>query len=79
MQTVWKYPLHLEDSQVIQVPSGAQLLTVQMQGVATIRALVDPSKELKPLEVRIVGTGNAGPDVTGFTYLGTVHVFWKWS
>lgn len=85
MKTVWKWPLVLTDAQVLPVPAGAQPLTVQMQGPPTLWALVDTDANTRPFEVRIVGTGNRGPDVTGFTYLGTVqdrifvwHVFWRW-
>ena len=84
MKTIWKYPLRIDDAQTISIPAGAQLLTVQMQGPPTVWALVDTDADLARIEIRFVGTGNQGPDVTGFTYLGTVqerifvwHVFYK--
>lgn len=60
MQTIYKYPLRIEDEQEIEMPSAAKFLSVQVQpGVGPcLWALVDtdniPSKRM----IQIRGTGH---------------------
>ena len=64
---VWKSPLEVTDSQVLELPAGAQLLSVQVQhGSPQIWALVDPSLYTEPRQIRIVGTGHSAADVGRF-------------
>lgn len=64
MATIYKYTLEIEDHQEIVMPSGAELLTAQMQnGVACLWALVDPVKVPEKRGIVIRGTGHeiSGP------------------
>lgn len=80
-KTIWKFPLDLEDSQIIDIPIGAKFLTAQVQGCICIWAVVDPGKVSERRRILIRGTGHP---FTGSEerYIGTVmdrafvwHVF----
>jgi len=58
---IWKYPLQLTDTQTVEMPEGAQILTAQRQGqTLCLWALVDCEPELpkQNREIEIIGTGN---------------------
>ena len=58
MKTIWKYLLPLQERPSIDMPEGAEILSVQFQReVLTMWALVDPSKPLKARHFEIAGTG----------------------
>ena len=47
-KTIWKYQLDTTDKQTITMPFGAEILSVQMQGLnPCMWVLVNPSKELE--------------------------------
>jgi hypothetical protein len=76
--TVWKYPLRITDTQPVNMPEGAQILSVQFQGEALcLWALVDTHKPQTQRIIRIIGTGN--PIVEYGTapviFIGTVQQF----
>ncbi len=56
---IWKYKLGVINSQIIVMPSDAQLLSVQVQNdQPCLWALVDPKKaEVEDRTIEIVGTG----------------------
>lgn len=63
---IWKWPLAITDRQTIEVPAGAKLLTVQMQGDhPQIWALCEETNFLTTREIAIYGTGNPMPDEPG--------------
>jgi hypothetical protein len=71
--TVWKYLIDADDSQSIAMPSGAEILTVQVQGgIPFLWALVDPRRPLEHVLVQIVGTGHPF-DPMG-EYVGTYQI-----
>lgn len=74
---IWKYPLEVIDLQIIAVPLGAKILTVQMQGdTCCLWALVDetePESHKVIKHIAIYGTGNPLPDDTG-TYIATFQM-----
>lgn len=74
-RTIWKWSLVVTDVQAIQMPGGAQLLAVQMQGGAPqLWALVDPTEAHKEMRtIRIFGTGNPIGEYPG-DYLGTFQL-----
>ncbi len=76
MRTIWKFPLDLTDKQTLNMPQGAQALTVQMQrGQPCLWALVDQDAPREGLEVRIHGTGHPISDnLDGFTYMDTFQI-----
>lgn len=84
--TIWKFQLELADRQTVEMPSGSQILTVQLQhGKPCIWALVDTSQTGKEIRViEIIGTGNPIPNpedkreyIGTFQFMGHLvfHVF----
>ncbi len=57
---IWKFPLELADVQEVEMPSGAQLLSVDsQQGTLCLWAMVDLDSGTKERHViDILGTGN---------------------
>lgn len=73
-KTIWKFPLEITDEQSIDMPRGAQLLNVAIQGAhCCLWAMVDPSKIREGRKVNIYGTGHALPDDPG-RYIGTFMI-----
>jgi hypothetical protein len=63
MKTIWKYPLAVMDEQIISMPQGAFLLSVQVQrnrggNNVCLWALVDDSAPEEGRRIRMVGTGH---------------------
>lgn len=78
MKTIWKFKLAIGYSQVIKMPKGAEILTIQMQGInLCLWALVDPEKETKVRTIETHDTGNSMPEVdllkTARKYIATVQ------
>jgi hypothetical protein len=74
VKSIWKYPLNLVSEQSVDMPQGAQMLTVQMQHEQPhIWALVDPASPKVGRFVMIYGTGHGIPDDTG-RYVGTFQL-----
>lgn len=70
-KTIWKYQLRPVTRQVVDMPEGAQILTMQLQhDVPTLWAEVDPEALLVERDFEIVGTGNGVPPEP-HAYLGT--------
>jgi len=88
-QTIWKYPLQLTDVQLIEMPVGADILSVANQHNelclwARVNPLADVAKRNRM--IAIVGTGKPAPDPDSAEFIGTVlthggdlvwHVFAK--
>lgn len=56
---IWKFELGFTDFQQIWMPSGAKILTVQIQnGIPCLWAMVDSIAEYEWRNIGIVGTGN---------------------
>ena len=74
MRAVHKYPLTLTDTQVIEFPLGAQILSVQEQhGTLTMWVLNDLQPiGMVPYRIRIHGTGHTITEYPG-EYVGTVQ------
>lgn len=61
-KTIWKYELQPVDSQNIQMPVEAEILTLQVQnGQPQLWALVDPNAEMTTRHIEMFGTGNIIP------------------
>lgn len=56
---IFKYPLKIKSEQIIEMPLGYQILTVQIQGeVPYLWVIVDKNeKQIIDCKIRIVGTG----------------------
>jgi hypothetical protein len=76
MKTIHKYHLALAEVQVIEVPQGAQFLTVQMQGERLcVWAIVDTTHQNAHESFVIVGTGALLPDTSNWQYMETVQQY----
>ncbi len=72
---IWKYQIPVKDEFKIEMPSGAQVLTVDTQSnQPCIWVMVDPNalEEFRPF--RLVGTGHPCNDVSADQYIGTFQV-----
>lgn len=78
MKTIYKYPLAIEDFQIIQLPKGAKILCVQAQeDQPQLWAVVDTlaakrTDSYEPKHIITIATGGPMPDVG--KYLGTYQV-----
>lgn len=55
---VWKYELKTELNQIIEMPKGAEILTVQTQnGHPYLWALVDPEQPKEERHIEVFATG----------------------
>lgn len=74
---IWKFPLEVADQQKVKMPTGAKILTAQMQGdTCCLWALVDETRPRFEFEIRdiaIYGTGNPMPDEPG-DYIATFQI-----
>ena len=56
---IWKFPLEVTDDQIVNIPFGATVLTVQEQhGSPCMWALVEPTNTPEPRSFHIAGTGH---------------------
>jgi hypothetical protein len=70
---IFKYPLRVDDRQTVQLPKGAELLTVQTQhGSPCLWALVDEAAETESRVILMHGTGH--PISCLGKYLGTFQL-----
>jgi len=77
MKKIFKYPLEITDTQFVELPLGAEILTAQMQGdQLCLWAMVNTSPDAitKNRRIEIIGTGNPVP--TGdLKYISTFQVY----
>lgn len=72
MKSIWKYPLHLTDSQYFEIPAGAKPLCIHLQkGTPTVWFEVNLANSKKSREILIIGTGRMISQIERFTYLGS--------
>ena len=77
MLTIYKYPIPIEDHFTLELPEGAKILTVQMQGgMPQLWAMVDSEKEKKTRYFRLGRTGYPlGDDYLRIVnYIGTFQI-----
>lgn len=85
MRTIYKYPLEIVDTQIIEVPGifgfensfNKQFLYINVEyGVPYLWCIVDTnSKQKRKIKLRIVGTGNPMPEFLGNKdYLGSYQL-----
>lgn len=74
MKAIYKYPIKIVDKQVIEMPIGANILSIQMQnGIATIWAIVSTKECFTPVKIRIFATGEEIPSGSVLRYIGTIQ------
>ena len=77
MKTIWKFPLQSIDRQSVQMPQGAEILTVQTQrGQPCLWAIVD---DVAPMERRVLEIFGTGHEIheemeTERKYIGTFQL-----
>lgn len=74
IQTVWKFPLALAQTQDVLMPAGARILSIQVQDeMLCAWALVNPEADRERRYFLIVGIGHEMPKGR-YTYLATVQM-----
>jgi hypothetical protein len=74
MKVVWKFKMVPIDTQEIEMPVGAEILTVQAQGDSPMLwALVDPVKKKEMRKFLMLGTGHETEE-KNLTYIGTFQL-----
>lgn len=74
-RAVWKFHLGIADSQLVEMPLGAQLLDVQvLQGQLVLWALVLVDAIKRERRIGIYATGYVHEDIKG-QYVTTVQTF----
>ena len=74
--TIYKYPLLVLDTQVVELPVVHDILTVQVQNEEVcLWAMVDTSETSKEkVVIRMFGTGHPVPDSPGIEYISTIQL-----
>jgi len=71
MQAIWKFPLEVTDSWRVEMPAGADVLTVQTQrDKPFLWAIVDTEEEVVVRTFATYGTGHEHFSISG-QYVGT--------
>jgi len=76
MKKIFKYPLEITDTQFVELPLGAEILTTQMQGnQLCLWAIVNtlPEAVKKNRRIEIIGTGNPMP-IGDLKYISTFQM-----
>lgn len=74
MNSVWKYPIPVDDRFFIQMPRGATALTVQVQREEPqLWARVDPTAPIEERRFALCGTGHLRADING-RYVGSFQL-----
>jgi len=76
MKKIFKYPLEITDTQFVELPLGAEILTAQMQGnQLCLWAIVNtlPEAVKKNRRIEIIGTGNPMP-IGDLKYISTFQM-----
>lgn len=76
MRTIWKYELNITDTQTLEMPKGAKILSVSNQrGKLQLWALVDDMNDLEDRDIEILATGEPVPYANTFReFIGTVVI-----
>jgi hypothetical protein len=75
MNTIYKYRMEPNCGGSVEMPKGAQVLSVQMQGgLPCLWAKVDTTRSLERRSFDVYGTGNAMPDDPRLVYVGTFQM-----
>ena len=73
--TIWKYALEVVDEQMIDMPMGAQVLSVQVQhGVPCLWVRCNPDAQTAPVRVVTVGTGHPAEIGYSMQFIGTYQL-----
>jgi len=78
-KAVWKYTLEVADEQIIEMPIGAEMLTVETQrgfdaDWPTLWALVDVDADKSQRKIAMRGTGHHADGLEAARYVGTAQL-----
>jgi len=74
-KSIWKFALETIDIQHIEMPTDAEILTIQTQDeIPCIWALVNPDAPKRTVYFEIFGTGDRIRDTTKRKYIGTYQL-----
>lgn len=78
MKTVWKYKIDMTHLQTLQMPEGAQVLSLQKQGSRSeddmfLWCLVNTDRPMRERTFVLVGTGESIDDLPGAEYVATMQ------
>jgi hypothetical protein len=75
MRTIWKFPFEVADVLEILMPSGAEILDVQVQhGQPCLWALVHSERPTVRRRFRVFGTGHLIEGMYAAKYVGTFQI-----
>lgn len=75
MQTIWKFPLPVNDRVEVSMPRGARILHTAVQnGVVCVWAIVDPNNQREQRCFFIKGTGHSAHELEETPHVGTVFL-----
>lgn len=70
---IWKFPINTTDIQSVNMPTGSQILCVQLQnGTPCLWAMVSPHMEPSERIIRVYGTGH--PINENVKYIGSYQM-----
>lgn len=76
MKTIYKYEISMVPEQVIHMPKGSEILSIQRQHYGLMLwALVDPDQEPEPVKFRFIGTGEDIENSFTGSYIGTYKFY----
>lgn len=76
VEKIFKYPIEVTDEQIVLLPTGAKILTIQNQGeIPCLWALVNPTVPRDmAITIRIYGTGHDVIDSDSLEYISTFQM-----
>lgn len=75
MKTIWKFAVPVKDAFELDLPEGAEILTVQIQrGEPQLWALVDPYAPKVRRKFRVIGTGHPIEDAGDLFWVATIQL-----
>jgi hypothetical protein len=74
-EVIWKFPIVIDDYQILTMPRYAQVLSVAMvRDEPAVYALCDPTADLVDRGIRSVGTGNPIVWTERMDFVGTFQM-----
>jgi hypothetical protein len=74
-RSIWKFPILVADEFIIDMPSGARLLDVQVQAEEPMLwAVVDPKAPVVQRKFSLRGTGHDASDLSAMPHVGTFQL-----
>lgn len=72
MATIWKFPIEVTDEISLEMPRGAEILSLHTQhGNPVVWALCDPDQPNETRKLAVFGTGHRVPPNDALKFIGT--------